>query len=169
MTNQITVDEKISQITHDKMRDIHKGYVNISNSSEIENMLELALKELKTFIFKLGQTNMRENIVGTGNECRVTKEQNQNVVGGGLESVITEKAIVKHSFQGHNLIRSMQSKQASKSNESLVSHETNRLYVKTDKYPDGKLITGTEVDRWIDAEREKAVQNEKERIIKLLG
>ena len=48
---------------------------------------------------------MRENIVGSGNECRATKEQNQNVVGGGLESVITEKAIVKHSFQGNNQIR----------------------------------------------------------------
>lgn len=72
---------------------------------------------------------MRENIVGSGNECRATKEQNQNVVGGGLESVITEKAIVKHSFQGNNQIRSMQSKQASKSNEDILDE----FYLELDK------------------------------------
>jgi len=33
--------------------------------------------------------------------------------------------------------------------QEVVSDETNRLYVKTKKNPDGELITGSEVDEWL--------------------
>ena len=53
--------------------------------------------------------------------------------------------------------------------EKLVTDKTNRLYVKTKKYPNGELIMGKEVDKWLIKAIDKAVEEERERIIEGLN
>ena len=46
----------------------------------------------------------------------------------------------------------------------LTSDDTNRLYVKTEQSPEGELITGDEVDKWLDTAIDRIKQTLLERV-----
>ena len=52
--------------------------------------------------------------------------------------------------------------------EGIVEDETNRIYVTTKEHPDGELLTGKEVSTWYHQQLQKAREEERERIIKLI-